>query len=53
METPPEELAYIVMLNPKRERPDALGVVDVKPGSASYGQLVGQVDMPSPGDELH
>jgi selenium-binding protein 1 len=53
MEAPPEELAYVAMLNPKRERPDAMGVVDVKPGSASYGQLVGQTDMPSPGDELH
>ncbi len=53
MEAPPEELAYVAMLNPKRERPDAMGVVDVKPGTPSYGNLVGQVDMPSPGDELH
>jgi selenium-binding protein 1 len=53
MEAPPEELAYVAMLNPKRERPDAMGVVDVTPGSTSYGHLVGQTDMPSPGDELH
>lgn len=53
MEAPPEELAYVAMLNPKRERPDAMGVVDVKPGTSSYGHLVGQADMPSPGDELH
>jgi selenium-binding protein 1 len=53
MEAPPEELAYVAMLNPKRERPDAMGVVDVNPGTPSYGHLVGQVDMPSPGDELH
>jgi selenium-binding protein 1 len=52
-QAPPEELAYVVMLNPTRERPDALGVVDVKPGSASYGRLVGRADMPTPGDEVH
>ena len=53
MEAPLEELAYVAMLNPKRARPDAIGVVDVAPGSSSYGRLVGQTDMPSPGDELH
>ena len=53
MEAPPETLAYVAMLDPKGERPDALGVVDVDPDSMSYGQLVGQADMPSPGDELH
>ncbi len=52
-QAPPEELAYVVMLNPTQERPDALGVVDVKPGSASYGRLVGKTDMPTPGDEVH
>ncbi len=53
MEAPPEELAYVAMLDPKGERPDAMGVVDVAPGRSSFGQLVGQVDMSSPGDELH
>ena len=53
MEGPPEELAYVAMLDAKKERPDAMGVVDVNPESPSYGQLVGQTDMPSPGDELH
>ncbi len=52
-EAPPEELAYVVMLNPTQERPDALGVVDVRPGSASYGRLVGKTDMPTLGDEVH
>ena len=28
-------------------------MVDVDPGSSPYGQLVGQVDMPNAGDELH
>ncbi len=52
-EAPAEELAYLAMLSPKGSRPDAIGVVDVKPGSKSYGRLVGQVDMPNRADELH
>ena len=28
-------------------------MVDVDPASASYGQIVGRVDMPNAGDELH
>ena len=52
-EAPAEELAYLAMLSPNRSRPDAIGVVDVKPGSKSYGRLIGQVDMPNRGDELH
>jgi selenium-binding protein 1 len=35
------------------KRPDALGVVDVDPQSTGFGRLVGQVDMPNIGDELH
>jgi selenium-binding protein 1 len=52
-EAPPEELAYLAMLSPNQSRPDAIGVVDVKPGSKSFGRLVGQFDMPNTGDELH
>ena len=52
-EAPREELAYLAMLSPNRSRPDAIGVVDVKPGSKSFGHLVGQLDMPNVGDELH
>jgi len=52
-EAPPEELAYLAMLNPAGARPDAIGVVDVHPGSRSYGRLVGQLDMPNVADELH
>jgi selenium-binding protein 1 len=52
-EAPPEELAYLAMLSPAGTRPDAIGVVDVKPGSRSYGRLVGQFDMPNTADELH
>ena len=32
---------------------DALCVLDVEPGSSSYGQIVGRVEMPHVGDELH
>jgi methanethiol oxidase len=54
MQAPPEKLAFVAMLNPNDNRkPDALGVVDVDPGSSGYGRIVGQVDMPNPGDELH
>jgi methanethiol oxidase len=54
MAAPPENLAYVAMLNANgHQRPDALGVVDVDPASTAYGRLVGQLDMPSTGDELH
>jgi selenium-binding protein 1 len=53
MEAPPERIAYVSMLNPKENGKDALGVIDVDPASKAYGQVVGQVDMPKPGDELH
>jgi len=51
IEAPAEKLAYLAVLDPRRKLPDAIGVVD--PGSASYGRMVGQTPMPSPGDELH
>jgi selenium-binding protein 1 len=53
MEAPPEQLAYLAMPSPSGTRPDAIGVVDVNPDSRSYGRLVGQLDMPNTGDELH
>src|SRR5215204_90251 len=52
-EAPPEELAYLAMLSSNLSRPDAIGVVDVEPGSKSFGRLIGQTDMPNTGDELH
>lgn len=54
MQAPAEKLAYVILLNADRDaRPDALGCVDVDPASATYGQLVGKLDMPNVGDELH
>ena len=41
------------MLEPTRTKPDALAVVDVEPASRNYGRIVGRVDMPNVGDELH
>src|SRR5207302_4798779 len=39
MEAPAEKLAYVAMLNPTPDGgPDAMGVVDVDPGSHSYGR---------------
>ena len=35
------------------KRPDALGVVDLDSASSGYGRIVGQLDMPNVGDELH
>jgi methanethiol oxidase len=55
-DAPPEELAYVVTLNTGTNgdrRPDALSVIDVKPGSSTYGTQVGRLDMPNVGDELH
>jgi selenium-binding protein 1 len=54
MEAPAERLAYVAMLNPTlKGGTDAMGVIDVDPGSKSYGKMVGRVDMPNAGDELH
>src|SRR3954468_23352143 len=54
---PAETHAYVVTLktgvNSPDRKPDALTVVDLEDGSPTYGQLVGRLDMPGPGDELH
>jgi methanethiol oxidase len=58
MEAPREELAYVAVIDPdfngNRSRPpDALAVMDVNSQSPSYSQLVGRLDLPHIGDELH
>jgi len=54
MQAPPEKLAYVAMLNANGNgKPDALGVVDLDPSSTGYARIVGRVDMPNAGDELH
>jgi selenium-binding protein 1 len=54
MEAEPEGLAYVATLNTSEEpAPDAICVVDTDPNSSSYAQVVGRVEMPNVGDELH
>jgi methanethiol oxidase len=53
-EAPAEKLAYVALLATGGDgRTDALGVVDTDPASADYGQLVGRLDFPNGGNELH
>jgi selenium-binding protein 1 len=54
MESPAERYAYVAALAPDSEsRSDALLVIDVDASSGSYGRIVGQLDLPNRGDELH
>jgi methanethiol oxidase len=53
---PGETLAYVATLNTGTNgdrKPDAITVLDVEEGSPTYGRLVGRLDMPNAGDELH
>src|SRR4051794_40612452 len=52
----PETHAYVVTLNTGNNgdrAPDALTVIDLQEGSATYGQVKSRLDMPGVGDELH
>src|ERR1700720_1036339 len=53
MEAPPEEFAYTALLSGDSSKPDALAVIDVKPGSPTVSQVVHTVTMPYKGDEFH
>src|SRR5215216_1024692 len=53
MDAPREKLAYVAVIDPERKRPDALAVLDVDPQSPAYGKVVGRLDLPYAGDELH
>lgn len=52
MAAPPEELAYVACLLSGSGRPDFMAVVDVKPGSPTYGQIVSRLEL-GVGEELH
>jgi methanethiol oxidase len=53
-EAEPEALAYVALLaTGENGKTDALGVIDTDPRSADYGRLVGKVDFPNGGNELH
>src|SRR6266511_671743 len=53
MEAPPENFAYTLLLSPDFSKPDALAVIDAKPGSRTFSQIVHTVTMPYKGDEFH
>src|SRR5829696_8053554 len=52
---PPEEFVYVAALhtNTGVDEPDFLAVVDVQPGSDTYGQITHRTPMPGLNDELH
>ena len=53
---PQEKLGYVATIDVSQNgggKPDALGVVDLDTESPDYGTLVGRVEMPNVGDELH
>jgi len=53
-EAPAETLAYVALLTPEQNgKKDAIGVIDTDPRSPEYGQLVGKVEFPQGGNELH
>ena len=53
MEAPAENFAYTLLLSPDFSKPDALAVIDVKPGSPTFSQIVHTVTMTNKGDEFH
>ncbi len=54
MEAPPEEHAYVALLAPSGNgKKDGIGVVDTRAGSPTFGRLVGKVEFPHAGNELH
>lgn len=58
MEAAREQLAYVAVIDPDfggngSRRPDALVVMDLNPQSPSYSRVVGRLDLPHVGDELH
>ena len=54
IEAPAEKLAYVALLTPEvNGKKDALGVVDTDRTSPTFGRLVGKLDLPNGGNELH
>src|SRR5216683_4663346 len=55
MQAPREKLGYVVTFNPTpaNGRHDALCALDLDAESRTYGQVVGRVEVPGVGDELH
>ena len=54
MQAPPERFAYVALLNlGNNGKRDAMGIVDLDPGSSEYGRVVGQVEFPRGDNGLH
>jgi glutamine synthetase len=53
MAAPREGIGYVALLRTDGAAGDALGVVDLDPGSKTYRQLVHKGELPHIGDELH
>src|SRR5713101_2153316 len=55
IEGPRERLGYVATfsLDPKHGKRDAINVLDLDPGSPSFATVVGRLEMPKLGDELH
>lgn len=53
MGAPREMLGYVAVIDPNRQRPDALAVVDLDPQSPAYGREISRLELPYVGDELH
>ena len=53
MKAPVETLAYIAVNDPRSGMPDGIAVIDCDPASATKGEMVGRLDLPHAGDELH
>ena len=55
MEGPRERLGYVATfsLDPKHGKRDAMDVLDLDPGSPTYASVVGRLEMPNAGNELH
>lgn len=53
MEAPRETIGYVAMIDPTRQSPDALAVLDLDPQSAGYGKEISRLELPYVGDELH
>ena len=53
IEAPNEMLAYVALPPEVNGKKDALAVVDSDPTSPTFGRLVGRLDLPNVGNELH
>ena len=53
MDAPRETLGYVAVIDPQRQQPDALAVLDLDPQSPDYGRELSRLELPYTGDELH